>query len=177
MYFNSQSGSTPVRERCDQLPRGWHLVKPPWTKKCHFLQLLAFIVVSIIKIKLFNRTEDKVPESFIEVFYVFQQVIDPFFYKKKSTTLKNQDFINYLKKNRRIFNNVKSNFYGQILLQVRLWMNISRSLLELTYRRLTDKLTPVIKSLNSDPTQSILEKRNKFMGGPLCPRQFFSDEL
>ena len=29
------------------------------------------------------------------------------------------------------------------------------------------------KSLNLDPTQSILEKRKNFEGGPLCPEQFF----
>ena len=47
------------------------------------------------------------------------------------------------------------------------------SLLEPAYRCLTNKLTPVLKSLNSDATQSILEKRKNFKGGPLCPEQFF----
>ena len=46
-------------------------------------------------------------------------------------------------------------------------------LLEPAYRRLTKKLFPVIKSLNSDQTQSILEKRKNFEGGLLCPEQFF----
>ena len=46
-------------------------------------------------------------------------------------------------------------------------------ILEPAYRRLTKKLTAVIKSLNSDPTQSILEKRKNFEGGPLRPEQFF----
>ena len=54
----------------------------------------------------------------------------------------------------------------------------SFSLLEPTYQRLTEKLPPIIKSLNSDPTQSILEKQTNFEGGPLYPEQFFfSGEL
>ena len=40
----------------------------------------------------------KFPKSIKDVFDIFQQTIDPFFYEKKFTTLKNQVFINYLEK-------------------------------------------------------------------------------
>ena len=39
-------------------------------------------------------------------------------------------------------------------------------LLELKYRRLTKELNPVTQSLHSNLTQSILEKRKNFKGGP-----------
>ena len=38
MYFSSQFGWTPTRERCNQVPHDRHVVKISYTKKCYFLQ-------------------------------------------------------------------------------------------------------------------------------------------
>ena len=93
------------------------------------------------------------------------------FHIKNSTTLKNQDFINYLEKIVELSIEIGSVLTSESC-EVTLWV-YNCSLLEFTYRRLTEKLTPVIKSLNSDSTQPILAEWRNFKGDPLCPGEFF----
>ena len=95
--------------------------------------------------------------------------------KIRLTKALNRDTLNQASsgENHWTFDSDRPNFDGRILWKVKLCV-YNCSLLELTYRRLTKKLTPVIKSLNSHSAQLLLEKRRNFEGGPLCSKQFFS---
>ena len=62
----------------------------------NFIFLQKTLLQLIIPSKFF--IVQKFSKSIKEVIGVFQQIIDTFFYKKKSATFKNQDFSNYLGK-------------------------------------------------------------------------------
>ena len=88
---------------------------------------------------------------------------------KKSITLKNQDFINYLEKIVELLITIDPILTGKSCWKWGCGCTITffSSLHNATW------LISVIKSLNSDPTQSILEKQINCKGGHFAPDNFF----
>ena len=101
----------------------------------------------------------------------FNKQLSIFFIKKSRRPWRTKILL-IIWKNGQTFDRDKFKSDRQILWKVKLWV-YNYSYFEFTYRSVTKKLNLVIKNLNSDLLQLMVEKRRNFKGDPFCPRLFY----